>query len=209
MTTWQHLHKQQAPSSSRSIERALDDTLPFRSSVFAESTGTLSAPARRVIPSILFAADQKLLSDLAIDLYYFAFMKIRKLDASEIPDVLELWSAADSHPSITDNPAVIAALLKREYAAFLVAEIEGSIVGSIIATYDGWRGIIYRLAVHPDQRRRGIAAKLTQKAEEVLTQWGVLRVIAIVDTARPTAMAFWKTAGYTNDGMTRFYKNLQ
>lgn len=135
-------------------------------------------------------------------------MNIRALQPGEIPTVLELWRAADSHPSITDNAESISRILEREYAAFLVAEIDGKIVGSIIATFDGWRGIVYRLAVHPDHRRKGIAAELTKKAEECFARWGVQRVIAIVDTSRPSAMNFWKTAGYTNDGMTRFYKNI-
>jgi ribosomal protein S18 acetylase RimI-like enzyme len=102
----------------------------------------------------------------------------------------------------------ISRILEREYAAFLVAEMEGKIVGSIIATFDGWRGIVYRLAVHPDQRRKGIAAVLTKKAEDIFRQWGVRRVIAIVDATRPNAVGFWKAAGYTDDGMVRFYKNL-
>ena len=135
-------------------------------------------------------------------------MNIRPLQQSEIPAVLELWKAADSNPSVTDNVDDISRILQREHAAFLVAEIDGKIAGSVIATFDGWRGIVYRLAVHPDQRRKGIASELTKKAEEVFIQWGVRRVIAIVDTTRPYAMSFWKGAGYTNDGMTRFYKNL-
>jgi ribosomal protein S18 acetylase RimI-like enzyme len=135
-------------------------------------------------------------------------MKIRALQESEIPLVLELWKASDSHPSVTDNSEDIARLLGREYAAFLVAELDGRIIGSIIATFDGWRGIVYRLAVHPEQRRKGIAADLTKQAESVFAAWGVRRVIAIVDTTRPYAMDFWRAAGYSNDGMTRFYKNL-
>ena len=135
-------------------------------------------------------------------------MNIRALDRKEIPIVLELWKAADSNPSVTDNVEDVSRILEREYAAFLVAEIDGKIVGSIIATFDGWRGIVYRLAVHPDQRRKGIAGALTDKAEEFFKRWRVRRVIAIVDTTRPYAMGFWKAAGYANDGMTRFYKDL-
>jgi ribosomal protein S18 acetylase RimI-like enzyme len=135
-------------------------------------------------------------------------MNIRPLLPAEIPAVLELWKAADSNPSVTDNVEAISRLLDREHAAFLVAEIDGEIVGSIIATFDGWRGIIYRLAVDPRHRRKGIARELTTKAEEILGRWGVRRVIAIVDTTRPYAMSFWKAAGYTADNMTRFYRNL-
>jgi ribosomal protein S18 acetylase RimI-like enzyme len=135
-------------------------------------------------------------------------VKIRPLQESEIPAVLELWKAADASPTVTDTFEDVSRLLQREYAAFLVAEIEGRIVGSIIASFDGWRGIVYRLAVHPDHRREGIARDLTKKAEEIFARWGVRRVIAIVDPSHPHAVSFWKNAGYINDRLTRFYKNL-
>jgi ribosomal protein S18 acetylase RimI-like enzyme len=135
-------------------------------------------------------------------------VKIRPLQGSEIPAVLELWKAADASPTVTDTIEDVARLLQREYAAFLVTEIEGRIVGSIIATFDGWRGIVYRLAVHPEHRRKGIARDLTKKSEEIFARWGVRRVIAIVDPSHPHATSFWKAAGYINDRLTRFYKNL-
>jgi len=135
-------------------------------------------------------------------------VKIRPLTEREIPGVLELWKAADASPTVTDTLEDISRLLQREYARFLVAEIDGKIVGSIIATFDGWRGIVYRLAVDPAHRREGIASDLTKKAEESFAQWGVRRVIAIVDPTHPHAVSFWKASGYINDGLTRFYKNL-
>lgn len=135
-------------------------------------------------------------------------MHIRTLEKNEIPLVLELWKAADSSPSVTDNVEEISKILEREYATFLVVEIEGRIIGSVIATFDGWRGIVYRLAVHPDQQRRGIARELMKRAEGIFQTWGVRRVIAIVDSSRDAAMDFWKASGYKNDGMIRFYKNL-
>lgn len=135
-------------------------------------------------------------------------MKIRLLQPDEVPVVLELWKEADAIPSITDTLEDVSRLLQREYASLMVAEIDGKIVGSIIATFDGWRGIVYRLAVHPDHRRKSIARDLARTAEEQIRTWGARRVIAIVDPTHPDAMGFWNNAGYVNDGLTRFYKNL-
>ena len=135
-------------------------------------------------------------------------MKIRRLQQHEIPLVLELWKLADAEPSVTDSVEDISRILEREYATFLVAEIDGQIAGTIIATFDGWRAIVYRLAVHPDFRRHKIGMALSQKAEEMFRYWGARRVIAIVNSSRPVAMSFWAAAGYKNDGMVRFYKNI-
>jgi ribosomal protein S18 acetylase RimI-like enzyme len=90
-----------------------------------------------------------------------------------------------------------------------VAVIEDRIVGSLIATFDGWRGHIYRLAVLPEYRRRGIARELVAHAEGVFSNRKVTRVIAQVENDHPWAMAFWAAAGYIQDyRIVRFYKNL-
>ena len=122
--------------------------------------------------------------------------------------MLDLWKKADATPSVTDSSKDIEALIKRDNAAFLVAEIEGQIVGSIIGTFDGWRGHIYRLAVDPRHRRKGLAGKLVSSLEQLFKDWGARRVIAIVETKHPWAMGFWSSAGYVNDSMTRFFKNM-
>ena len=51
---------------------------------------------------------------------------------------------------------------------FIGAFADGKLVGIVVATHDGRKGWINRLAVHPDYRRRGIAKKLIEEAEEYL-----------------------------------------
>src|SRR4051794_18816618 len=83
---------------------------------------------------------------------------IRPATAADIPDVLELWSQARSpNASTPDTPESLEALLGASPGALLVAEEpEDNIVGALIAGWDGWRGNMYRLAVHPERRRQGI-----------------------------------------------------
>ena len=87
--------------------------------------------------------------------------------------LLTLWQAAGTSPSITDTIADIRHAI--ESTAFvLVAEVDQRIVGSLIATFDGWRGNMYRIAVHPDYQRRGIGQALVAKGERCLTKQGAL-----------------------------------
>ena len=53
-------------------------------------------------------------------------------------------------------------------ADVLVAEVDVRVVGSIVGGFDGWRGNIYRLAVHPRFRRRGVARALVVEIESRL-----------------------------------------
>jgi ribosomal protein S18 acetylase RimI-like enzyme len=55
-------------------------------------------------------------------------------------------------------------------AHVLMAEVEGRAVGSIIGTFDGWRGNICRLGVRPDFRRQGVAHALVVEVEKRLTR---------------------------------------
>ena len=88
-------------------------------------------------------------------------------------------------------------------------EVEGQIVGSIIGTFDGWRGNIYRMAVRPNYRRRGIARALVAEVEKRLVRQGAKRITALVEKDHPWATSFWQAVGYGQDSrIVRHVRNL-
>ncbi|MBM3939899.1 MAG: GNAT family N-acetyltransferase [SAR202 cluster bacterium] len=119
-----------------------------------------------------------------------AAIVIRPCSRREIPDLLALWreSARATH---TDSPEGVAPLFDGRAADVLVAETDGRIVGGVIAAFDGWRGNVYRLAVHPRYRLRGIATALVNEAERYLRRRGAKRLAAVVDGASLEAQDFW------------------
>ena len=82
-------------------------------------------------------------------------LSIRACRLEDIGAVLELWRQADATPGVTDTADDLRRAIAESPAHVLLAEGGGHVIGSIIGTFDGWRGNIYRLAVHPDYRRRG------------------------------------------------------
>src|SRR3954469_9617811 len=98
---------------------------------------------------------------------------VRTAAVGDVPAVLALWARARSaNASTPDTPESVERLLATDPGALLVAEREGAIVGALIAAWDGWRGGMYRLAVDPDHRRRGIATALVRAGEARLAGLG-------------------------------------
>ena len=121
---------------------------------------------------------------------------IRAGTAADIPAVLGLWREAGAEPSRTDDVASLERLLRRDPTALVVADQGDRIVGSVIAAWDGWRGSIYRLAVAPGHRRRGLGRRLLAAAEQRLQDAGAVRSQAIVVGTDVPATSFWRATGW-------------
>jgi ribosomal protein S18 acetylase RimI-like enzyme len=123
---------------------------------------------------------------------------IRTASLDDVEALLALWAIAaenDSRPA--DTAGAINALLARDPDACLVACADGGrIVGSLIAGWDGWRAHLYRLAVHPEARRRGIGRALLDAGQDRLARLGATRLDAMVLEGNELGHAVWRAGGY-------------
>jgi ribosomal protein S18 acetylase RimI-like enzyme len=135
---------------------------------------------------------------------------LRPAVVDDVPEILRFWTVATSEPSSTDDADGVRSLLERAPGSLIVAVDDDVIVGSVIAGWDGWRGALYRLAVAPTHRRRGIATALVDAAEEQLHAQGVRRMHLIVSTAGGSAAVdFWTSARYEPTDQLRMVKDLR
>lgn len=79
---------------------------------------------------------------------------------------------------------------------FFVAVLGSPVVGTVMAGYDGHRGWVYRLAVLPEYRGMGIAARLVRKAEAALVARGCTKVNLQVRAGNETVVGFYRSQGY-------------
>ena len=124
---------------------------------------------------------------------------IRPAIPADAEAVLASWRDAEAAPSVSDDVASIRRLIDHDPDALLVAVADGRIVGTVMSTWDGWRGGIYRLAVAPDHRRRGLGRQLVEAAEDRLRRLDAPKISALVLQEHDHATAFWRAIGYEHD----------
>jgi ribosomal protein S18 acetylase RimI-like enzyme len=122
---------------------------------------------------------------------------LRPADPGDVDSVLAFWRvAAEDADRPADRREAVVELIARDPDALLLAIRDDLIIGCVIAGWDGWRAHLYRLAVHPDQRRRGLARWLLDAAELRLRARGAIRLDAMVLDGNDSAHRVWSTAGY-------------
>ncbi len=124
-------------------------------------------------------------------------VRVRAAGKGDIAAVLRLWAVGGENTSRpVDSSESIEALMARDPGALILAEVDGALVGSVIAGWDGWRYHVYRLAVHPDNRRQGVATQLLDRAEQRLVELGAGRIDAMVLDDNELGQSIWAARGY-------------
>jgi len=134
---------------------------------------------------------------------------IRYGTPNDLDGVLDLWTLSAAPPTVTDSIESLRSLVAHDPYALLIGDARGQVVGSLIAAWNGWRGSFYRLVVHPNHRRRGLATRLVREGERRLRDRGALRLDAIVAADEVAAMSFWSAVGYERQhDRSRFVRNF-
>ena len=118
---------------------------------------------------------------------------IRQFQWSDYDAAVAVWTAAGRDVVAR---AELEAKLTRDPKLFLVAETRGDLVAVVMGTYDGRRGWILRLAVHPAHRRQGIARRLVDELENRFRRLGCPRVNLLVMPDNTAGLRFWRALGY-------------
>lgn len=134
-------------------------------------------------------------------------MIIRRATNIDIPKIISLWKKTDSamRPHGRDHPDNLARQLREENMWMLLAEEENNLLGVVLVTHDSRKGWINRLAVTPSARRKGIATKLLQVAEESLSAAGIDVYAALIKQENGPSRALFEKCGYSYKEYVTYY----
>lgn len=129
----------------------------------------------------------------------------RTAEHADAPAVQALWERCELARA---EQGEWDALIDGPTSTVLVAEYEGDIVGSVVATFDGWRAYVYHVAVAPHVRRQGVGASLIAEAEQYLLDAGARYVYTAVHEENTDGLAMAVGAGYLPEGERVLAKTL-
>jgi N-acetylglutamate synthase len=130
----------------------------------------------------------------------------------DYPAACHLWENSGSGIQLrrSDAPEEIQKKLGRDPDLFLVAELKGKMVGTVIGGFDGRRGMIYHLAVDASVREGGIGGMLMEEVERRLKERGCIRSYLLVTTDNEPAMRFYEKRGWEHmDHVLVYGKDLK
>ena len=131
-------------------------------------------------------------------------------DADHRAQVVALWEAVFGYEAAHNNPRVV---IDKKIAGrddlFFVAISGNSIVGTVMAGYDGHRGWIYSVAVSSSRRREGIGSQLIGTAEQALTDRGCVKINLQIMEGNEGVVAFYTSLGYSVEKHVSMGKRIQ
>jgi len=123
-------------------------------------------------------------------------VEIRPFQPTDTEDVVTLWQETGLTRPWNNPYQDISRKLTVQPELFLVAVADDSLVGTVMAGYDGHRGWLYYLASDPARRGEGIARQLVATAEEKLVAMGCPKVQLMVRPDNDIAHGFYDALGY-------------
>ena len=129
---------------------------------------------------------------------------ISDLKIKEIDELFDVWYKADLpiKSSGRDTKNNIKRQIREKNNFFLKATIKNEIVGVVIVSHNKRKGWINRLAVLPEHRHKGIAAKLIAEAERRLEESGIFIIAALIEGYNDASKKLFKKNEY------KFHKDI-
>ncbi len=136
-------------------------------------------------------------------------MNVRSYQPEDRDDVVRLWRECGLVVPQNDPARDIARKLKVNPEWFLVGELDGTVIASCMAGYEGHRGWINYLAVSPEYRRKGFGKQMVDEAGRLLRMAGCPKINLQIRSSNVDVIAFYKSIGFKIDDVVSMGRRLE
>lgn len=134
---------------------------------------------------------------------------IRPFQTEDEASVVSLWQLCELTVPWNNPYKDIARKLKVQPELFLVGMLDSLLIATVMGGYDGHRGWINYLAVHPDFQGQGYAQQVMENVESELRKRGCPKINLQIRSGNARLMAFYQKLGFTDDQALSMGKRLE
>ena len=134
---------------------------------------------------------------------------IRPFQTEDEASVISLWQLCELTVPWNNPIKDIARKLKVQPELFLVGMLDSLLIATVMGGYDGHRGWINYLAVHPDFQGLGYAQQMMVNVESELRKIGCPKINLQIRSGNAKVMAFYQKLGFTDDRVLSMGKRLE
>lgn len=134
---------------------------------------------------------------------------IRPFQTEDEADLVKLWQLCELTVPWNDPHKDIARKLKVQPELFLVGMLENHLISSVMGGYDGHRGWINYLAVHPDFQAQGFAQQIMDFLESALRKIGCPKINLQIRAGNDKVILIYQKLGFTDDRVVSMGKRLE
>ena len=135
-------------------------------------------------------------------------MTIRPYSPEDENTIILLWQECGLLRPWNNPKADIERKLKVNPELFLVGEVNGQIVATVMGGYEGHRDWINYLAVSPALQKKGLGTRIMRAVEKRILAMGCPKINLQIRTDNPAAVKFYKSIGYNQDDVVSMGKRL-
>lgn len=123
-------------------------------------------------------------------------MNIRNMGIEDYCEVYKLWQECGISLGKSDSEDEIQKFISMNPETSLVGTIDNKIIGCVLGGYDGRRGLIHHLAVHPDYQGNDYGTILMECLENKFKEKGVVKISFWVQNSNIGVVDFYEKLGY-------------
>ena len=121
---------------------------------------------------------------------------IRTFKEKDRKKVTQLWDICGLIRSWNDPNKDLDRKQRLGKDLFLILELENDIIGTAMGGYDGHRGVMNYLAIHPGFRGNGFGKLLVKEVEKRLVEQGCPKVNLLVRSDNVEVGSFYESINY-------------
>lgn len=146
-------------------------------------------------------------SQVSTSILNISYRNFRKTD---YPAIIELWSKTGIGVTLSDEQKELERLAFQENNKFIILLIDDTIVGTAICAFDGRRGYIHHVAIHPKHQNQGLGRKIIEQSIAHYDSLNAVKVHLFIEKDNLEVISFYQKLGWRiRDDLIMMTKTLR